>query len=100
MFVTCAVKFDAATVRSTASCIVLGHWCVQNALFIVASVITSIIWKAILSTLANSADELLVMHVPLLSVAHDVALSVAQPFNLKGEPVVPRVTRGLSRRQR
>ncbi len=44
--------------------------------------------------------ELLVTNVPtLLSVAHDVALHVAQPVNLKGEPVVPRATRGLSRRQ-
>lgn len=97
---TCAVKFDAATVRSKASCIVLGHWCVQNALFSVASVITSIIWKAILSTLANSADELLVTNVPtLLSVAHDATLRVAQPVNLKGEPVLPRATSDLSRRQ-
>ncbi len=49
----------------------LGHWCVQNALFSVASVIASIIWKAILSTITNSADELLVTNVPLLlSVAH------------------------------
>jgi hypothetical protein len=102
MFVSYAVKFDASTVRSTASCIVVAHWCVQSALFSVASVITSIIWKVILSTLANSADELLVTNVnvpTLLSVAHDAALRVAQPVNLKGEPVVPRATSGLSRRQ-
>ena len=77
----------------------MAHWCVQNALFSVTNVIRSIISKANLSTLANSAIVPIVAIVPPLCIVHDVALRVAKTANVK-ELVVPRATRGLPRRQR